>query len=209
MNRSEKFWNNNAGGYDKEEMKDRDGRIRILDKTRKYLRQEGNVLDYGCATGIVANAIAGEVNGITGIDISPEMIRVARQSAGELNIRNVTYACSTIFDEKLKAGSFDVILAVYLLHLLEDMPGALARIHELLKPGGLFISVTPCLGKRSLAGMGLLLASKLGLIPGMKLFDLPGLEQSITGADFKILETDCLQRKGQQYFIAAEKRVFS
>lgn len=49
MNRSEKFWNNNAGGYDKEEMKDREGRLKILEKTKKYLRREDNVLDYGCA----------------------------------------------------------------------------------------------------------------------------------------------------------------
>ncbi|NEW06798.1 methyltransferase domain-containing protein [Paenibacillus sp. SYP-B3998] len=57
---------------------------------------------------------------------------------------NINYAHSTIFDERYKKGSFDVILVFHVLHLLEDEHIVLQRINELLKPGGLLISATPC-----------------------------------------------------------------
>ena len=41
-----------------------------------------------------------------------------------------------------------MVLALNLLHLLPDRPAALAKIHRLLKPGGLFISSTACLADR-------------------------------------------------------------
>jgi 2-polyprenyl-3-methyl-5-hydroxy-6-metoxy-1,4-benzoquinol methylase len=205
MNKSEKFWDKSANGYDREEMKDMKVRTKILEKTKKYLNKTDHVLDYGCATGILANEIAGNVHAVCGIDISSKMIEVAQSKAIERNIRNIDYIHSTIFDEQLP--TFDVILGIYLLHLLEDMPAALKRIHELLKPGGLFISVTPCLEKNSLAGIGLLLAGKTGVIPELRLFNVAKLESAITRTGFSIHETDCLKQRGRQYFIVAQKNL--
>lgn len=203
--KSEKFWDKSAGGYDKEEMKDKAVRLKILDRTRRYLKKQDKVLDFGCATGILANEIAGHVQTVHGMDISSEMIRLARNNADELNIQNIQYTHTTIFDPQYKPGTYDVILGVYLLHLLEDMPKALRRVHELLKPGGLFISVTPCMGKRSFAGIALSLVSKLGLIPNLKTYSVDELMNSITPRGFSIAESECLQKTGRQYFIVAKK----
>ena len=54
------------------------------------------------------------------------------------------------FDASLVAGSFDVVMGFNLLHLVEDCPGYLARMHDLLAPGGLLIIKTPCLAEPSL-----------------------------------------------------------
>ncbi|WP_074409440.1 MULTISPECIES: class I SAM-dependent methyltransferase [Aquimarina] len=205
MYKSEKFWDKSATGYDKEEMKDKEVRIKILRKIKGYLKKEDNVLDYGCATGILANEIASNVDKVYGIDISSEMIRIAQNKANELHIQNVDYLHTTIFDKNYKSGDFDMILAVYVLHLLEDLPKVLERIYELLKPGGMFISVTPCLGKRSLAGIGLSLVSKTGLIPKLKTYTVSELENSIKDTGFEIFETECLHRRGRQHFIAVRK----
>ncbi|HEY8954428.1 class I SAM-dependent methyltransferase, partial [Chitinophaga sp.] len=126
MNKPEKFWDRSANGYDREEMKDRTLRTKILEKVKKHLRKQDDVLDFGCATGILANEIAADVHTVHGIDISPKMIQIAQNKAREQQISNVTYARSTVFDEK---GTFDVILGIYLLHLLEDMPAVLEKIH--------------------------------------------------------------------------------
>ncbi|MDA7716915.1 class I SAM-dependent methyltransferase [bacterium] len=205
MDKSEKFWDKSANGYDKEEMKDKDVRIKILERTKRYLKKKDSVLDYGCATGILANEIADNVEMVYGMDISSKMIQIAQNKASELNIQNVNYSHTTIFDENYKEGTFDVILGVYVLHLLEDMPKVLGRIHKLLKPGGLFISVTPCLGKRTFTGISLSLLSKIGLIPSLKTYSVAELEDSITNKKFKIIESQCLQKRGQQYFIVAKK----
>ncbi len=206
MDTSRKFWDRQAASYDAEEMKDRQVRAAILEKTGRYLGKENSVLDVGCATGILVNEIAGKVRAVHGIDISPAMIDLARSRAGERGIQNATYTHATIFDEPLQAGSFDVILGIYLLHLLDDMAPVLRRIHALLKPGGLFISVTPCLGKTSVTGAALLLVSKLGLIPSLKLFSSTDLENAMAQSGFTMVETTCIQPRGRQYFIVAEKR---
>lgn len=205
MDRSEQFWDKNANGYDREEMKDITVRSRILEKIKKYLRKTDHVLDYGCATGILANEIAIDVNTVHGIDISHKMIQIAQTKAGERRIRNVSYARATIFDEGHQAEAFDVVLGIYILHLLDDMPEVLRCVNELLKPGGLFISVTPCVQKKSFAGIALFLVSKIDLIPKLRLFNILDLKRSISDADFEILETECLQQRGRQYFVVAKK----
>lgn len=108
-----------------------------------------NVLEVGCRTGSTALLLAGHVKHITAIDISSNMIDIARNKAKDQQIENVDFIHSTLFDDTLKKGSFDVIMAFSFLHLLEETPEAIRRIKKLLKPGGIFISKTPCLADQS------------------------------------------------------------
>lgn len=205
MDKSEKFWDKSASGYDKEEMKDKAGRMKILDMTKKYLKKQDDVLDFGCATGILSNEIARDVHTVQGIDISSEMVRMAQNNANELNLENVEYSHATIFDDRYKSGAFDTILAVYMLHLIDDMPKVLRRIHSLLKPGGLFISATPCLGRKTFVGIALSLVSKIGLIPNLKTYNVAEVENAIMNAGFTLVESECLNKSGKQYFIVGKK----
>ena len=128
------------------------------------------------------------------------------QKADERKIENINYAQATIFDERTISGSFDVILAFYILHLLEDTPQVIRRMHELLKPGGLVISVTPCLGEGTkLLSMSLSLAAKIGLVPQIRSYKVSELEGSIAAGNFEIIETERLAIKTAEYFIVARK----
>ena len=87
-------------------------------------------------------------------------------------------------------SSFDAVLALSLLHLLEDRDLVLSRIHGWLKPGGVFVSSTAVLGERMrwfrfIGPIG----HWLGLIPMVRIFSRAELEASITGAGFEILES--------------------
>ncbi|MFB6340299.1 class I SAM-dependent methyltransferase [Saccharicrinis sp. FJH62] len=44
-----------------------------------------------------------------------------------------------------KNACFDAIVSYHVIHLLEDIEKVLQKIHDLLKPGGLFILTTVCL----------------------------------------------------------------
>ena len=55
MDKSEKFWDKAANTYDQEENKDEQTHIKIIEKTKKYLKMSDIVLDYGCATGTVVD----------------------------------------------------------------------------------------------------------------------------------------------------------
>ncbi len=205
MSKSEKFWDKTANNYDQEEKKDEQTYIKIIEKTKKYLKMSDIVLDYGCGTGLISNEIADNVKVIHAIDTSSKMIEIAKNKADWRKIENIDYAHSTIFDEKHKSGSFDVILVFYILHLLDDTHEVMQRINELLKPGGLIISATPCMGEKTFLSILFSLVSKIGLIPNIRSFKISELEDSIANGNFEIVETECLHQSSQQYFIVAKK----
>jgi len=205
-NKAEKFWDKTTNIYDQVEKKDEQTYLKMIEKTRKYIKVSDVVLDYGCGTGLVSNEIAENVKVIHAIDISSRMIEIAKNKADGCKIENIDYTKSTIFDERYKKGSFDVILVFYMLHLLEDPHKVMQRINELLKQGGLIISATPCLGeKKTFLSILLSLAVKIGLIPKIKSFKISELEDTIAIGNLEIVETECLHRKGPQYFIVAKK----
>ena len=131
-----KFWDRLARNYD-DEVGEETTAI-----TRKYLRENDTVLDYGCARGSYTLALAGDVKEIRGVDISPEMIK--RASAHSDSIR---FDTGTIFDID---ETFDVVLAFNILHLVEDTERVLEKIDQILKPGGRFVSVTTCMNAQLL-----------------------------------------------------------
>lgn len=205
MNKSEKFWDKSASNYDQEEKKDEQTYLKIIERTKEYLKNSDTVLDFGCGTGLISNEIAGCVKLIHAIDISSKMIEIAKNKADSRKIQNIKYTYSTIFDERYENGSFDIILAFYILHLLEDTQKTIQRINGLLKPGGLIISVTPCVGEKIFQNISLSLLSKIGLIPDIKSFKANELEYSIVDGNFETLENECLQQGSTQYFIVAKK----
>lgn len=204
-NKAEKFWDRTANSYDKEEKKDEQTYLNITKMTRKYLKASDIVLDFGCGTGLVSNEIADNIKLVHAIDISSKMIEIAKSKAVRRQIQNIDYAYTTIFDERYKSGTFDVILAFHVLHLLEDTQIVIQRINELLKPGGLIISVTPCMGEKPFLNGTFSIVSKLGLIPRIKSFKFSELEHSMTKGNLEIIETKCLHQNSQQYFIVAKK----
>ena len=125
--------------------------------------------------------IAHCVREIKGMDISSKMIALAKQRAGAHGIENVVFSQATLFDPRCLPESYDVILAFNILHLLEDTPGILQRLHALLKPGGLLLSATACGGEKTFTNFiqTLLLwpLMKMGVIPYIRFFTAPEFEK--------------------------------
>ena len=67
-----------------------------------------------------------------------------------------------------------MILSLSILHLVENPTQAMDRINQLLKPGGVFISATPCLGEKTfvsiLMNIPIFLLSKMGFFPSINFF---------------------------------------
>ncbi len=206
MNKSEKFWDIIANNFDKNEKDFKQIHIKTLESAKKYLNVNNVVLDYGCATGNVSIEIANNVKEIYGIDISSKMINEAKRKANELKIKNIDFTQSTIFDERFKKESFDVILAFNIILHLDDTQKIMQRINELLKQGGFLISVTSCMGeKKTFLSILLFFLIKIGILPNMRFFKISELEDSITNGNFQIVETESLNQSSMNYFIAAKK----
>jgi ubiquinone/menaquinone biosynthesis C-methylase UbiE len=206
MDKSARFWDRVSRNTDKQTKGFDQTAQKILENTRKHLDKGDIVLDYACGTGTFSCGIAGHVQEVTAIDISSGMLDRARAKAGERGIENVQFAQSTIFEEALKPASFDVILAFSILHLLQDAPQVMQRINDLLKPGGLFISSTPCLGgKWAPLNVLLLLLSKIGLVPYLNPLKTSDLDELVVNGGFQVVETEHLEHKPPNFFVVAKK----
>ncbi len=207
MDKSEKFWDKAAKGFTDQEQQTQLSENKDFITTLKYLNIDDTVLDYGCATGIISNAIADKVKEIHAIDISSRMIEIAKRKASERNIENINYTQATIYDERYQKESFNVILAFRILHMLENPRVVVRRINELLKPGGVFISVTTCMGSlKAFLGVPLFLLRKIGIIPlHLNLFKLPELQGIISSGDFQIVEYERMDDTVPNYCIVARK----
>jgi 2-polyprenyl-3-methyl-5-hydroxy-6-metoxy-1,4-benzoquinol methylase len=205
MNKSEKFWDRVAVRSDKQESELDETNIKIVERTKNHLNVDDIALDYACGTGIITNEIAADVKEIYALDTSSKMIEVAKRRAGERKIENIHFAQTTIFDDRYKKESFHVILAFNILHLLEDAHPVVHRINELIRPGGLFISTTPCLGEKKVLGIFLSLISKIRIVPYLKLLKISEFESLIANNKFQIVETDSLDPTGPSHFVVAKK----
>jgi ubiquinone/menaquinone biosynthesis C-methylase UbiE len=187
MNASAKFWNNVAAGYAKQPIADEAAYQKKLQVTREYFHPSMNVLEFGCGTGSTAIAHAPYVNHIQAIDFSSNMIAIAQEKAKAQNIQNVTFEPASIDDLSVPDSTYDAVLGLNVLHLLENKEVAIAKVYQMLQPGGVFITSTVCLGDtmawfRLIAPVG----QFLGLFPLVKVFTIKDLEKSLTDAGFAI-----------------------
>ena len=205
MDRSARFWDRIAARYARKPVADEAAYQKKLAVTRGYLRPNMEVLELGCGTGSTAIAHAPHVKHIRATDISAKMLDIARRKAEAAGIANITVQQSTVEEVDVPAGSVDVVLALSLLHLLDDRDTAVAKVHSMLKPGGLFVSNTVCLGGsfhwfRPIAPIG----RALGLLPLVRFFSKEELHESLERAGFEI-EHSWQPAKGKAVFIVARK----
>jgi len=195
MTNPTRFWDRAAEKYAASPIKDMPAYEYTLDRTRSYLKSTDRVLELGCGTGSTGLLLAGAVAHYHGTDISPEMIRIARDKAASDNVDNITFSAATAEDGITEAGPVDVVLALNLLHLLRDVEDVFDAIHAVLPQGGYFISKTVCLAEPSI---GLRRFAFRAMIPLMRLvrlapfvrsFRFDGLEKSIEAAGFEVIET--------------------
>lgn len=145
---SSEFWDRIAPGYSQQAISDNESYARKLAITQSYMQPNMEVLEFGCGTGSTALAHAAHVSHIVATDVSAAMIDIGREKAQQAGINNVSFSHSGVEDFTAPDGSYDMVLALNLIHLLPDRAAALTKIHRLLKPGGIFISSTACLSDR-------------------------------------------------------------
>ena len=200
------FWDKRADKYAKSPIKNLEAYHETLDRTRKHLSASAEVLEVGCGTGTTALLLAPSAQRITATDVSSRMIEIAREKAATEQVENVRFVRATPFDEVLPKGSFDVVLAFNFLHLLEDLPAAVRRLHELLKPGGLFISKTVCLAEHSrLWSVAVAVLRPLRVAPYVRCLKVAELDDTITDGGFEILETGFFPPSPPSRYVVARK----
>jgi len=205
MDQSAKFWDRIANRYSKQPIADETAYQKKLQVTREYFRPGMEVLEIGCGTGSTAIAHAPYVKHIHAIDISAKMIEIAQGKANTEKVTNVTFEQSTIDDFNVSEQTLDAVLGLSILHLLESKEEVIAKVYSMLKPDGVFVTSTACLGDtmkyfKLIASIG----KFFRLMPLVKVFTTKELQDSLTDAGFQI-DYQWQSGKGKAVFIVAKK----
>ena len=203
--RARNFWDKRAERYSTRPVADEATYQKKLDVTREYLNSDSEVLEFGCGTGSTAISHAPYAGHILATDISSEMIEIARSRAREDDVQNVTFAQSSVDEFEAPDESYDAVLGLNLLHLLEDKDAAIKKIYRMLRPGGVFVSSTACITDmmplfRLVAPIGALLR----IFPPVAIFSAKELTRALTDAGF-VIEHEWLPGKNKAIFIVARK----
>lgn len=106
---------------------------------RLDLAAGARVIDLCCGTGasaLPAAERAGREGGVLGVDLSRELIAIARRNASLQGIGNVAFRLGDIEAFDVAPESFDAVVSVFGLFFVDDMAGVLRRAWRWLKPGG-------------------------------------------------------------------------
>ena len=199
------FWDKRAAKYAQRPVADQETYDKKLEITRTYFRSDSEVLEIGCGTGTTALAHAPYVKRILATDISPAMINIARDKAEAGEIDNVSFETQAVAGHDIQESCYDVILAHNLLHLLEDPQAAINAAYRGLKPGGVFVTSTACIGDMSwyfriIAPVGHI----VGLFPLVQVFTLAQLKQSFIDTGF-VIDQEWLPKKNAAAFLVGKK----
>jgi arsenite methyltransferase len=103
------------------------------------LRDGETVLDLGSGGGIdviLSARRVGPAGTAYGLDMTDEMLALARRNAREAGVRNVHFLKGLIEQIPLPAGSVDVVISNCVINLSTDKAAVLAEIGRVLRPGG-------------------------------------------------------------------------
>lgn len=187
MTNSEKFWDKHAAGYAKRQVKDETSYQKKLKITQEYFQPDWRVLEFGCGTGSTAIVHAPHVEHILATDTSGKMLQIAEDKARAAGINNIRFERGTLESLTLEDGSFDAVLGLNILHLLENVGATIDRVYQLLKPGGVFVSSSGLL--RDLPWhwrVGIKLAQAVGLAPYLARFNKTELIDMLVKSGFVI-----------------------
>lgn len=205
MKHDPKIWDRYAAGYYKRPIADPEVYEEKLRMTREHLKPDMDLLEFGCGTGGTAIRHAPHVHHIQAVDISEAMLDIGREQAAEAGVKNVWFERADIAEYEAAPNSYGAVLALSILHLVEDPVEIIARVNRWLKPGGVFVSSTACLGDK----MGWFryfgpLGRALGRIPYVNVFKADYLVDVLVAGGFEV-ETHWQPKGSVAVFVIARK----
>lgn len=181
--RKARFWDRIARKYAADPIADPAGYEATLRRVQGLLSPQHEVLEIGCGTGMTALRLAGGTRHYLATDLSAEMIAIARerQAAAPQALTQLHFVRADAEQPEHGPRRFDAVLAFNLLHLVDDLDRALAVAARALRPGGRFISKTPCIAEMNplVPRLALPLMRAIGKAPQVLCFDEARLRTAI------------------------------
>ncbi|MEV3969676.1 class I SAM-dependent methyltransferase [Streptomyces sp. NPDC050698] len=147
-------WDARAASFDEEPdhgLRDPEVRRAWAGRLRGWLPgRAGDVLDLGCGTGSLSLLASEQGHRVTGVDLSPAMVTLARQ---KLAGRDAVFLVGDAASPPVGEQGFDTVLVRHVLWALPDPGRALRHWRGLLRPGGRLVLVEGVWGSVAPAGI--------------------------------------------------------
>ena len=206
MSAAAKFWDGVAEKYSRSSISNMEAYEEKLRRTRAHFTPDARVLELGCGTGSTAILHAPYVGHIDAADVSGAMLDIGRKRAADAGVDNITFQQTEIDAMSPAPESYDVVMAMSVLHLLEDCRPTFAMAYDALKPGGVLVTST-FVGREDFMWLlwpVLKIGGAIGRIPRVKFFDRKCLRDCQIAAGFQI-EDEWKPGARQAVFMIARK----
>jgi len=205
MSQTAKFWDKSADRYSKAPVRNEEAYQKKLEITRSYFKPDTEVFEIACGTGSTAIAHSPYVKHILAIDISSRMLEIAHEKAEAERIENISFEQSTIEEFGEVKEVFDVAMAHSILHLIDNPEAAIEKVYNMLKPGGIFVTSTFCLGDANAIWRVIIpMAQFFRIAPFVNILKRSELEGFFTNSGFEI-DYQSERGKKEAAFIVAKK----
>jgi len=99
------------------------------------------LLDLGTGTGRMLELFAGDIERGLGLDLSLDMLALARARLDRAGLKHCSVRQGDIYDLALPRDSFDAVIIHQVLHFLDDSAHAIGEAARVLRPGGRLLVV--------------------------------------------------------------------
>lgn len=152
----------------------------------KYTQAHFHCLDVGVANGILAFPTAQISHKVTGIDISRNMLAIAKQEAQETGVSNLDLIEASASQLPFATNVYDLIYSFSTLVLVSDALSAYTQIFQALKSGG--VAILDITGRYNLSQLHWnKYYTRMGHT-GINSYSLPQIAKTFTDIGFSILE---------------------
>jgi ubiquinone/menaquinone biosynthesis C-methylase UbiE len=205
MSNDRRYWDRHAKNYDRSMAILGGPMPRMRDLVAEAVQGADAVLEVAAGTGIVTVAIAPCARKVIATDYSESMVRELERRIAEAGLSNVTCAQGDLYALPYAAGTFDVVVAANVLHLLPDLPRALAQLRTLLRPGGRLVVPTFCHDETLLAKLVSRIVAITGF-PSHRRFTARSLHETLQHTGFELRRTETIAGVIPIEFVVAEAR---
>lgn len=135
------FWDSVAGVYDLfVNVINRRTHMALKRIVATLIQPGDHVLECACGTGLLTGVIASRYARLTATDFAPKMLARAKKNCAAFD--NIAFEQADITALDYPDGSFDVVVAGNVIHLLDEPMKALGELDRVCKPGGRLIIPT-------------------------------------------------------------------
>ena len=189
--RDREFWDRKAAQYDRV-VTGVFGRPlrRVLELTASAVAGADTVLEVAAGTGLMTAVIAPRVRQVIATDYSDNMLAVLRERMKNKGITNVEATRRDIYALGYPRGSFDVVVAGNVLHLVPDFERAVDGMCPVLRPGGKLIAPTFVHDETALAWVASRVLANVLTQPMNRRFTTASLRQALEGRGVRIARAE-------------------